>query len=126
MKVTELLVEWPTHGLPDEKEGEYSHVKSAADIKKALQDSLLHDWITVDLEAVDIGSSHDEKPKHYDELIKIIKKITKIKPKNRGFRDMTTNVYDSAELKRLLDAFSELFGPGEWPWAITTTNWDFG
>lgn len=108
------------HEIVDDQDADVFHVHSGADIMGALKASLMHDWIIVDIEP-----HPDEVVDRYKaKLIDAAKKITKIKPKWAGWV-LTINVYSSEELKKLLDSFNDIMGPGEWPWAASITNWDF-
>jgi hypothetical protein len=114
---------------PDMKLSEITHsaasdtfvVQGSDDILGALKASLMHDWIIVDLELV---SDYDEGVlERRNALVAAAKKVTKRSPKGANWL-ITATVTSSEDLKKLLDGYNKILGPGKWKWHATISNWD--
>jgi len=96
-------------------------VKSGADIMKALKASLMHDWLIVDIEA----DHNTEYEKYRKPLQNLCRTIAGRRPVNGGSGLMSCTVFNSEDLKKLLDGMHAMFGDGKWLWTAAVTNWDF-
>jgi hypothetical protein len=115
VKLNEIVVNTP--------DDDQTYVHSGADIMAAVTASFFHDWLMLDIEANPKISDEDLTTDRL-ELYSILKRMNRRAPTTSGMSMMSCTLHDSDKLLKMLNAFNSYFGPGEWRWAVTVTNWD--